>query len=767
MHYAAPVVEGISELSEGVLLGERYQLVRRLDLFSAGAERVAGVEYEYWIALDVTSETEVWVQFAAAGTVYAEGSSLAGAVAALRRINHPAVPVIFAFGEYEFEQAGVVASVGYCAIPASFGETLAEALLREELDQAEILAALAQVAEVLELLAEFELVHGHLSAHSVLLTATEAAGYEVVLVDLPASLALETTLESELSVAADVYALAWLTVLALIGPATLEAEFGSGFAITAELELPAAQVLGQRQEWAAENLVVLGVSETLAAVLVRALGEAGRRPRASVLTAALRAEWMALTTGEVAAEGAAAEELAAVAVVAASGAVAAEEIVAEEVAEAAAEEIVAEEIVAAEVAEAAAEEVAVEEVAELAAEDVVEVEAEAEEVAVEEAETGAGRRVAGAAVAGAVVAGAVVAAEIAGAGSAAAATGALGAGVGAGAAGGVGAAAGGSAAGGTGAAAGGSAGSGAAAANAGAGGAASGTGAAAGGAAAGSEALGLAEAVGVLAVGGAAAGAATETIPKVSGSGGSGAGQAGSGAGAGYAVGSGGGAFGASSSGGSPYSGSGSGSAPWSGEQATRPRPKPAVLVGAGVAAVIVIVLIIVFATGGSGKSNAAAGSVATKTAGASSKPGTGASKGATTGAGAGGSAGASSGATSGSGGSGATSGAGGGGSSGSGTGGSGLQTFPATLATVPASPGQAVQQIQSVVGQASGELTGTEQGQLTQVVNTLSQEVTSGQSISTGMTQFWALLHSGELPSSLNTYLEQYAMYLSASQGS
>jgi hypothetical protein len=193
------VVEGISELSEGVLLGERYQLVRRLDIFSVGAERVAGVEYEYWTAMDVTSETEVWIQFAAADGVHAEGSSLAGAVAALRRINHPAVPVVFAFGEYEFEHEGLVASVGYCAIPASAGETLAAALLREELDQAEILAALAQVAEVLELLAEFELVHGHLSAHSVLLTATEGAGYEVVLADLPASLALEATLESELS----------------------------------------------------------------------------------------------------------------------------------------------------------------------------------------------------------------------------------------------------------------------------------------------------------------------------------------------------------------------------------------------------------------------------------------------------------------------------------------------------------------------------------------------------------------------------------------
>ena len=190
---------------------------------------------------------------------------------------------------------------------------------------------------------------------------------------------------------------------------------------------------------------------------------------------------------------------------------------------------------------------------------------------------------------------------------------------------------------------------------------------------------------------------------------------------------------------------------------------------GAGVAAVIVIVLIIVFATGSSGKSNAAsAGSVGTPTAGAA-KTGAAGSKGATSGAGAGAgaSASASSGSTSGGGaGAGATSTAESGGGSGAGGAGS-QQTFPATLQTVPASPGQAVRQIQSVVNQASGELTGTEQAQLTQIVNTLSQEVSSGQSISTGMTQFWALLHSGELPSSLNSYLQQYAMYLSASQGS
>jgi hypothetical protein len=332
------VVEGISELSEGVLLGERYQLVHRLDIFSLGAERVAGVEYEYWTAVDVTSEAEVWVQFASADGVHAGGASLAGAVAALRRINHPAVPVVFAFGEYEFEHEGLVASVGYCAIPASAGETLASALLREELDQAEILAALAQVGEVLELLAEFELVHGHLSAHSVLLTEIEGAGYEVVLADLAASLALEATLESELSVAADVYALAWLTVLSLIGPAMLEAEFGAGFAVTAELELAAGHVIERRQAWAAENLVVLGVSETLAEVLVMALGLAAARPRAAVLTAALRAEWVELATGG---EAVVADEVVAGAAVAA-GALAAEALVEDVVAE----EVVADEIVA-------------------------------------------------------------------------------------------------------------------------------------------------------------------------------------------------------------------------------------------------------------------------------------------------------------------------------------------------------------------------------------------------------------------------------------
>ena len=648
------MVEGISELSEGVLLGERYRLVRRLEIFAAGAERVAGGEYECWLAVDVTSEAEVWLQFAAADGVYASGAELAGAVTALRRINHPAVPAVHAFGEYEFEVEGAVTTVGYCAMPALEGETLAAVLLREELDQAEVLAALAQVAEVLELLAEFELVHGSLNAHSVLLIPTENAGYQVVLVDLPASLAVQTAVESDLSVAADVYALAWLTVLALIGVGVLEAEFGAGFAVTAEAELLlAGDVVLRRGAWAAENLVVLGVSEALAGVLLLALGEqAGARPRAAALTAALRAEWMLLATGVEAGVQA--------------------EVQAEAVAEVAAEEVVAEEVVAQEVL---AEEVVAQEVA---AEEVVAEEVVAEEV-VEVARKKPRKSAAAKGAAAGAVAGAIVAAEIAGAGTAQAAQG-----IGAGA-----------------------------------------------GTAAGAV-------VGV--------GEVTETIPRVPRAPRPQQSGAGTGSRAGSAAGSGAVAGSVSAVGAVGYSGGSS-----SGEHRGPRKPKTGLLIGAGIGVVVIIALVITITSGSSNKSNtASSGSIGTATSTASQSAGAGASSG----AGGGSSASASSGATSGSGSSTATSAA-------------GSETFPSTLTTVPASASQAVQEIQSVVNQASGELTGTQQAQLTQVISTLKQEIGSGQSISTGMTQFWALLHSNELPSSLNTYLTQFAEYLSASQGS
>jgi hypothetical protein len=652
------VVEGISELGEGVLLGERYRLAHRIELLTDGTERVAGVEYEYWAAQDVADGADVWIQFAAADGVYAEGAALAGAVAALRRINHPAVPAVRAFGEYEFELEGEIASVGYCAVPAYAGETLAAALLREELDQAEILAALGQVGEVLELLAEFELVHGHLSAHSVLLSASVDEGYGVVLLDLAASLSLETALESELTAAADVYALAWLIVLALVGPAALEAEFGAGFAVTTELDLLAEQVVLRRRIWAEENLVALGFSAGFAAVLLLALGEAGGRPRASILTAALRAEWMLYAEG--------------VGVVG---------VGVRDEAEAGAAALAA----AAVVAGAVAEEVAVEE---LAAEEIVSEQIASEEIAVEQAS------------------GRAAAEEVA-------------AGVG--------------------------------------------------------EAALLAEAVGVLGGVGTAqansaaaatssAAAVTEMIPRTpAATGASGAARtprAARSAGSARAAGS------AQASGSVGVSGAG-GSRGGTGPGRSRKRPRPGVLIGTGVGVVIVIALIIVFATGGSKGTTSASGALTASAASSSSSASAGSAGSPAASASASSAASPATSPTVGSGGGASASSTTGGGASASSAGTSGSVVFPTALGTVPASAGQTVQLIQSAASQAQGELSGGEQGQLSQIIGTLNQEVGSGQSLSTGTAQLWTLLHSGELPSSLNNYLTLLASYLSASQGS
>lgn len=568
------VVEGISELSEGVLLGERYRLACRLELFSAGAERIPGVEYEYWLAVDVATEDEVWIQFAASDGRYAPGSSLAGAVAALRSVEHPAIPSVEAIGEYEFEREGVVASVGYCAIPAAAGETLAAALLRGELDRAEILAALGQLAEVFELLAEYELVHGHLSAHSVLLNAIEGNGYEVVLADLPASLALETALESELTAAADVYALAWLTVLALAGPEVLETEFGSGFAATTEFEfaLQAEEVVNRRLVWAGESLVVLGVSAELAEVLLLALGEAAARPRAAELTAALRAEWVRHAGGGGAdVAGSLADEIT--------------------------EAVAGVEVAAVGEAAAAGESGEVEETGEVA--------------------------------------------EVGGPAPVSRASGHVGPTV-------------------------------------------------------------RAESPST-----ATAGGATRTN--------------------------------------------------------SARRPHPGMLVGGGVTLVIVIVLIIALSSGPSKSANAAtSGSVSTAGASASNSASAHASGSASASASGSASTGASA--------AGSASSTGGGASPLSATptspAGAGF-TFPAALETGPATARQAVQEIQAAANEAKGELSGAEQGQLSQIISTLNQEIASGQTLSTGLAQLWGLLHSGELPSSLNTYLIQLATYLSASQGS
>lgn len=717
MHYAARVVEGISELSEGFLLGERYRLARRLEVFSVGADRVAGVRYEYWLALDEATGDEVWIQFAAAAGVYAEGAALAGAVAGLRRINHPAVPAVFAFGEYEFEQAGALRTVGYCAVPAVAGETLAAALVRETVDRAEVLVALGQVAEVLELLGEFELVHGHLSAHSVLLTATAEARYEVVLADLPASLALETTVESDLTAAADVYALAWLTVLALVGPRVLEAEFGAGFAATLEQELPAAQVIEQRRAWAAENLEVLGVSAALVEVLLPALGEASSRPRVTRLAAAIRAAWV-----EIQQQAAAVEVVEAV-----------------ELAEAAEVAVLTESVEAAAVVAVVGSGHSVE-----SGQAIETVQATETVDTVAARKTGAARKTAArkpatkkktAEAAGVIGAAAVVglAAESASAAAGTAVAEVSGTDTG-------------SAAVTVGVAGGGAAGSGA--------GTASGA-AAAGGVTA---LVGETAAAQQVLSGQESAGAVTEVIPIVGG-GRRGRGSSGGSAGGSAASASGGSA--ATVAGAVGLGGSGSaGSTAGSGAEHAR-RPRRGLYAGVGVGVLVAVALIVALSQGSNAKTNAAS-TVSTASAGSASAGS----------AVAGGAVASPSAVASSAGGAGSPAAAAAvspspAASQAVSTAALESVTFPATLETYPANAGEAVQEIQQAVTKAQSELSPTEQGKLNQIISTLNKEIEANQSLSTGTAQLWALVHSGELPSSFSNYLEQLASYLSASAGS
>jgi len=357
-----PRVVGISAIEQGAFVADRYRVVERLTRFAVADSTLTGVEYEYWLALDETRDVEVWLQVAAARDTYASGADLAGVVSTLRRLNHPALPVVLDFGEIEVEveveqvaeAAGedaegtadaVVERVGYVVLEPVEAESLATVLLRGALTEAEILAVLVGIADVLKVLHEVQIVHGHLSAYSFLL-----AENGVLLIDLAAAAALEVASASELTSAADVYALAWLACIALAGVEAVEAEFGVGFDAASSPESAAApqlltlDLVERRRAWAEANLVATyGLRAQLAALLVAALGEAGARPTVGALTAALRVRENAAEASAVEEEAAVAVEVAAAAVVA--GAIVAAEVAAAEVAAAEAEEAAAAEVV--------------------------------------------------------------------------------------------------------------------------------------------------------------------------------------------------------------------------------------------------------------------------------------------------------------------------------------------------------------------------------------------------------------------------------------
>lgn len=297
-----PRVVGISTIEQGAFVADRYRVVERLTRFAVADSTLTGVEYEYWLALDEVRGTEVWLQVAASGGTAASAAELAGVVSTLRRLNHPALPAVLDFGQIEVveateaaeaaevAQAVEVSRVGYVVLEPVEAESLATVLLRGALTEAEVLAVLVAAADVLKVLHEVQLVHGHLSAYSFLL-----AERGVLLVDLAAAAALELASGSELTSAADVYALAWLACVALAGVETVEAQFGVGFDAGSSPESAAApqlltvELVERRRAWAEANLVATyGLREQLAVLLIAALGEAAGRPAIGELVAALR-----------------------------------------------------------------------------------------------------------------------------------------------------------------------------------------------------------------------------------------------------------------------------------------------------------------------------------------------------------------------------------------------------------------------------------------------------------------------------------------------
>jgi hypothetical protein len=291
-----PRVVGTSVFEQGFFVADRYRVVERLGRFTIADSMLTGVEYEYWLALDELRGVEVWLQVARSRGTAATGAQLAGVVSALRRIDHRAVPAVLDVGEIDVpEQAGedgaeLFAAVGYVVLGPVEAESLAAVLLRAALTEAEILAVLVEIADVLEVLHEAELVHGHLSAHSFLLVERG-----VLLVDLAAALALEAASDSELTQGADVYALAWLACIALVGVETVEAEFGvdddAGSSPESALapRLLTLDLVERRRAWAVSNLVgTHGIRPALAELLIAALGEASGRPTARALASALR-----------------------------------------------------------------------------------------------------------------------------------------------------------------------------------------------------------------------------------------------------------------------------------------------------------------------------------------------------------------------------------------------------------------------------------------------------------------------------------------------
>jgi hypothetical protein len=271
-------------ISEGIVLANRYRLVRRQFERGIGAG---------WVAVDTETSAEVWVQFTRHGGLEAVGELL-------RRHGHAGMPAVLDTGELRMivdSSALAVRTEGdshatHVEIVIEFvvcrpitGRPMAAKVARKPLTPAEALTAVAGLAEALELAVQEGYSHGWLTGESVWLTRRGACALDLAL-GLCAADDLVIDVEQEVTgcfaperlaggpatEAADVFSLGWLLYVLLIGYAALQIEYArvvaeAGAATTVEL------IAMWRKRARRHIIELLGADSALAALLVAALAE--------------------------------------------------------------------------------------------------------------------------------------------------------------------------------------------------------------------------------------------------------------------------------------------------------------------------------------------------------------------------------------------------------------------------------------------------------------------------------------------------------------
>jgi hypothetical protein len=284
-------------ISEGMVLAERYRLVRRHEDLGTG---------EFWGGVDQETGSEVWVCFA-------DRPGLGEIAERMRTWKSPAAPRVLDSGEVRLildsRALGVAGARGRAATHVevvvefavqepALGKPLPGRFVRRPLTPAEALGIVALLAGALEEAREAGCSHGWISAASVWSLRRRAC-----LVDLVAGLATPDSAKIEVaaqvsgyyaperiagggaSEAADVFALGWLLYASLVGQANLgdyyhEAVAAAGSASTAEL-------LVLWRERSREHMrALLAENAALAELLLGALAE---RPADRLTLAAFRA----------------------------------------------------------------------------------------------------------------------------------------------------------------------------------------------------------------------------------------------------------------------------------------------------------------------------------------------------------------------------------------------------------------------------------------------------------------------------------------------